>query len=203
MKRTVTFALVMLIGSYGVAQAEDAPNDRNSNVEKNTKTEDATNDFLGLKWGAGVGVIGGFGGSRAVEKASIVNGVVRVEEEGEMRPQLFLEMHAFLGGPKVKGWRDGTSMDMDKPPKMGFGPFIALQSGDKEAIDSLAVGIMWGFRQDPQKSASLNIGFGLSFDPSVQVLGGGLKDGDRTTETEIRFKKESQVGWALMASFTF
>jgi hypothetical protein len=236
MRRIMTLALMMLIGGYGVAQAQqvqvdaerraamDAADKAAIPAEEATETEEATNDFLGLEWGAGIGVIGGLGDDHAVEKASIVKGVVRVEEEGDLRPQVFLEMHVFLGGfgkeDKVKNWRkyqrdkaeyrmdkargaDGAWPTMAEPPLMGFGPFIALQSGDNEVIDALTLGFMWGFRKDPQNSASLNVGIGLSFDPSVQVLGGGLKDGQGTEETEMRFKKEGQLGWALMTSFTF
>jgi len=249
MRKIMTLVLMMLIGGYGGAKAQQQQVNRSEEatekeeaakrekaarrdeaakaaipVEEATETEEATNDFLGLEWGAGIGVIGGFGGDHAVEKASIVNEIVRVEEEGDLRPQVFLEMHVFLGGfgkeDKVKNWRsyqrdkakyrmdkarggDGVWPTMAEPPLMGFGPFIALQSGDNEAIDALTLGVMWGFRKDPKNSASLNVGIGLSFDPSVQVLGGGLKDGQRTDETEMRLKKEGQFGWALMASFTF
>ncbi len=88
---------------------------------------------------------------------------------------------------------------------MGFGPFIAVQSSDKIAIDALALGAMWGFRRDEKASNSLNIGFGLSFDPSVQVLGSGVEEGKPLPagETAVRFKKEGRFGWALMTSFTF
>jgi hypothetical protein len=247
MKGSVTIVLMLLIGGYGAAQAqaktvteeetkaavkqaEDAAA-KLAAPEETIKTEEATTDFLGLKWGLGIGVIGGFGGDRAVEKASIINGVVRVEEEGNLRPQSFLEMHVFLDR-KARDWRwyqqgkaaaqmaksrgvtrkpteEGKKLTtptwptMPDPPLWGFGPFIALQSSDKKVIDALSLGVMWGLRKDPQSSVSLNVGIGLSFDPSVQVLGGGLKDGQKTAETEVRFKKEGRFGWALMASFTF
>jgi hypothetical protein len=199
-----------------------------SEMAQATKMEDSTKDFLGLKWGSGIGVMGSFGGNRPVEKASIVTkdgkNFVRVEEEGGLHPQLFLEMHVFLGGNagkwrKYQRWKaaniiakttDGEKVaeklpeeGMPSPPMMGFGPFIALQGSDKNAIDAFTLGYMWGFRKDSTESTSVNIGIGLSFDPSVQVLRGDLKDGAETTETEVQFKKESQFGWALMASFTF
>lgn len=228
MKRIVMLALMMLIGGYGAAQAETTDMER-AQMEQATQTEDATKDFLGLEWGAGIGVMGGFGGDQAVEKAAIDSkGFVRIEEEGDFRPQMFLEMHTFLSIGKVKDWRSyqrwksaegvaaalnrknaanppSTSVagNVPEPPLMGFGPFIALQSSDNEAIDAFALGLMWGFRKDPKESTSLNIGIGLSFDPSVQVLRGDMKDGVKTDEKEIRFKKESRLGWALMTSFTF
>jgi hypothetical protein len=226
MKRIVILVLMMLIGGFGAAQAQNEPLTPEAKaakqvaaMEETTKTEAATTEFLGLKWGLGIGVIGSFGGDPAVEKASIINGVVRVEEEGALRPQSFLEMHVFLD-KEARDWRtyqqdkakarmqeargDTPTWPLPKdPPLTGVGPFIAVQSSDKKVIDTFSLGVMWGVRKDPQSRASLNIGIGLSFNPNVQVLGGGLKDGQRTDETQIRFKKEGQLGWAVMASFTF
>jgi hypothetical protein len=270
MKRIVTLALMMLLGGYEVAQAQTP-----MEMETATERQTAARDFLGLKWGLGIGVMGGFGGDKAIEKASIVGTekkTVYVEEEGDLRPQAFLEMHVFLGGSKVREWRkyqrekaayemdmtrlkanerqtreekaaktaqeqaqvkqsgekeagEGSEMKKEEKarggpapedwpswpsmpkelPEMGFGPFIAVQSGDNKVIDALAVGVMWGFRRIPSESVSMNIGFGVSFDPSVQVLAKDFKEGDEppNNETEVRFKKESQFGWSLMASFTF
>lgn len=231
MRTIVTLVLMMLIGGHGAAQAQN----QITPEEDAAKTEEATKDFLGLKWGAGIGVMGSFGGDVAVEKASVdANKIVRVDEEGDMRPQMFLEMHVFLN-PQARQWRwyqkgkEATRManvmgvtrtprqDKDKktftpgapkmpdPPLMGFGPFIALQSSDNKVVDAFTVGAMWGVRKGPKESASVNIGLGLSFDPSVQVLGGGLKENDPlpANETAVRFKKEGRFGWALMTSFTF
>lgn len=247
MRRIVALVLMMLVGSYGAAQAQTP-----MEMETATQMEEAAQDFLGLEWGVGIGVMGGFGGDSAVEKASIIdtaNGqVVFVEEEGEMRPQMFLEMHAFLGGRKVSKWREyqrkkaayememtrlnarerqaqdetdeskairesvkKAKQDLQWPamptelPEMGFGPFIALQGSNESAIEALALGVMWGLRKIPSESLSVNIGVGLSFDPSVQVLAKGFKEGGSPPngETAVRFKKEGRFGWALMASFTF
>ncbi len=228
MKRIALIALIMLIGGYEAAahaqadaQADAAARNTAGLQAEEATIEVATTDFLGLKWGTGIGVMGRFGGDRAVEKASIdAHKIVRVDEEGDLRPQLFLEMHMFLTGPKdggkVKGWREyqqkkarwmanaeGKRPTMPDPPHMGFGPFIAVQSSDDSAIDALALGVMWGFRTNVKESNSANIGIGLSFDPSVQVLGGGLKEDQETSEEAVRFKKEGRFGWALMTSFTF
>jgi hypothetical protein len=231
MRTIMTLVLVTLIGGSGAAQAQNPITPE----EDAAKTEEATKDFLGLKWGVGIGVMGTFGGDGAVEKASIdANNIVRVDEEGDMRPQIFLEMHVFLN-PRARQWRwyqrgkeaarmaqamgvtrtptmnaSGNAVTpstptMPDPPLMGFGPFIALQSSDNKVVDALTVGVMWGARKAPKESASVNIGIGLSFDPSVQVLGGGLKEEDPlpANETAVRFKKEGRFGWALMTSFTF
>nr|QEO74116.1 hypothetical protein [uncultured bacterium] len=226
MRTIAMLVLGMLIGGYGAAQAQN----QMTPEEDAAKTEEATKDFLGLKWGAGIGVIGSFGGEAAVEKASIdENKIVRIDEEGDMRPQVFLEMHVFLD-KKARDWRSyqrrkeqarmATAMKvkmkveegapiapdwppMPEPPLTGIGPFIALQSSDNKAIDALTLGVMWGIRRDPQKEASLNIGLGLSFDPTVQVLGDGMKEAQVTAEKAVRFKKEGRFGWALMTSFTF
>lgn len=184
----------------------------------------------------------GFGGATAVEKASVTGTekLVRVEEEGDFRPQVFLEMHAFVIGHKVSCWREyqqkmstwretstvspspakvssktGKTIcpewkldekpSMPNPPLMGFGPFVALQSSANQAIDAFALGLMMGRRKGPTDTSSVNIGIGLAFDPSVQVLGHGVKEGQPLPagETAVRFKKEGRFGWALMTSFTF
>jgi len=260
MRKIVTLTLLMLIGAFGTAQAQPPAPENNQNptmtpqqvaernaattqaaeTEKATKMEEATKEFLGLKWGLGVGVMGDIGGETAVEKASLVgtDKIVRVDEEGDMQPQMFMEMHAFLwgggdggngGDGKVRAWKkyqqkqDEYQMKKarwkpgDPPipqnnetpppacPRWGVGLFVALQGSEKEVINSLATGIMWGIRKDATDSRSVNVGIGVSFDPSVQVLGHGLKEGNPLPagETEVRFKKEGQLGWALMASFTF
>lgn len=226
MRRIVTLVLVMLVGGHGGARGQDQMQE----MQTATQREEATKDFLGLKWGLGIGVMGGFGGGDAVEKASLVgtNKIVRVDEEGDMRPQMFLEMHVFFadfGRGKMESWRSYKKrqveawrkakdsngeevppmMQEDEAPTRGFGPFIAIQGGDDEVINALALGVMWGFRRDAKADNSVNVGFGLSFDPSVQVLGHGIKEGQPLPdgETELRFKKEGQFGWAFMASFTF
>lgn len=277
-KKIMTLVLMMLIGGYGAVQAQSTGTlSREEMVmEDATETEEETNKFLGLEWGLGIGVIGSLGGEAAVEKASIVEipnndgttRIIHVEEEGDMRPRVFMEMHAFVLSRRAKKWREyqrgkaaarmadamgtrrgnpneqttapppqamtspstttttttptmttttvmregrqasgtGTAMPaMPDPPLMGVGPFFALQGSDDEVINSLAVGVMWGFRRDPQKSNSLNIGVGVSFDPSVQVLAKDFKEGGTPPnhETAVRFKKEGRFGWAVMASFTF
>ena len=221
MRTIVTLVLVMVVGGYGVAWGQSQ-----MEIEETTEMEEATNQFLGLEWGAGIGVMGSFGGETAVEKVSIIDTgsskIVHIEEEGDLRPQMFLEMHVFLDKQarewrRYQRWKVKDRMEqvrnaatpgtrtMPEPPLMGIGPFIALQSGEDDAIDALAFGAMWGFRRDPQKPASLNLGIGLSFDPSVQVLGKGMKEGSPLPngETAVRLKKEGQFGWAFMASFTF
>lgn len=251
MRTIVMLVLVMLIGGFGVVRGQ-TPMEMEEAVER----EMAAQEFLGLEWGLGVGVMGGFGGDPVVEKASIVvideggtneKRIVHVEEEGEHRPGVFMEMHTFVWGRTVREWRSyqrkkaAYEMEMtrlaamerqenteegraamrefvkkekgkwDWPamphelPEVGYGPFIALQGSGEDVIDALTLGIMWGFRKIPSESLSVNLGIGLSFDPSVQVLAKDFKEGSvpPNGETAVRFKKEGRFGWALMASFTF
>jgi hypothetical protein len=240
MKRIVTLVLMMLIGGYGAihAETEDESQTQNQNQRgTTTETESSTKEFLGLKWGLGIGVMGSFGGATAVEKASLVGTgkIVRVDEEGDFRPQTFLEMHAFMMGNKATCWRQyqkrmsawreaapesgeektgcpkwsGDTKNQEPPrpdpPLMGLGPFVALQGSENKVINALTVGFMMGRRKGPTDVSSVNIGVGLSFDPSVQVLGHGIKEGQPLPDGEsaVRFKKEGRFGWALMTSFTF
>lgn len=286
MKRIVMLVLMMLIGGYGAVRAEtpgplekssevlkpaenkdqqgekqqedkkSTENSNQGNRQTPTETETSTKEFLGFKWGLGIGVMGGFGGDTPVEKASLVGSdkIVQVDEEGDFRPQMFLEMHAFTFGKKAKWWRDyqrkmaawretgrtpqnptgdkaassngnppqrtaGDKADsssgnqntgnepppMPDPPLMGFGPFVALQGSENKVINALTVGFMIGRRKSPTDALSVDIGVGLSFDPSVQVLGHGIKEGQKLPagEDAVRFKKEGRFGWAVLTSFTF
>ena len=80
MRTIATLALVMLVGGYGVARGQDQAEMK---MQESTEMEEATKDFLGLKWGLGIGVMGGFGGGDAVEKASLVgtNKIVRTRDD--------------------------------------------------------------------------------------------------------------------------
>jgi hypothetical protein len=164
------------------------------------RQEQNQREFLGINWGMGIAVGFDLSGRDRVKSAKIVNNIVRVEEENNVTPRIFLETHNFLNRKVMRGDRG------DKPvgAHWGNGPFAALQSSSDEAIEAFSLGYMWGFRESPDTDASLNFGVGILFDPSVQILGDGIDEGEElTTGDELRYKKESRVSLVLMTSFSF
>jgi hypothetical protein len=158
----------------------------------------AQKEFLGTKWGMGIGVGVDFGGRTRVKSARVVGNLVRVEEENDITPRIFLETHNFLNR-KVRG---GEKKPTDA--LWGNGPFAALQSSTEEVIESFSIGYMWGFRTSPDSNAGLNFGIGVVLDPGVQMLGDGVEEGKPLADgDELRYKKESRVGLAIMTSFSF
>jgi hypothetical protein len=162
----------------------------------------ATKDFLGLKWGFGIGAAGDLSSRKRVDSAKAVNGVVRVDETSQVQPRIFLEIHLFGLSQLAKN----TSFEnMDPKPLFGQGLWVGVQSSSDQVIDAFALGWMWGWRKSSTSSNSLNLGLGLVLDPKVQVLGDGFKENQPlpTGETEIRYKKESHLGAVLVTSFSF
>lgn len=163
------------------------------------KAEETQRQFLGINWGMGVAVSMDLDGGKRVKSARVVNSLVRVEEEDDLKPRIFLETHNFLNRKVM-----GGSADKPTNTLFGHGPFAALQSSSDEVIEAFAIGYMWGFRQSPESQAALNFGIGINLDPSVQILGDGINEGKPLTEgDELRYKKESRVGLVIMTSFSF
>ncbi len=165
--------------------------------QSDTENTQAEQTFMGLKFGAGLGVTADLTSGSRVSSAKVVNGIVRVDDESNIQPRVFLEMHNFINGKNPP--------DPDHPKFFGTGPWIGIQSSQDKVIDSFAIGWMWGWRQDPKQTSSFNIGIGVVFDSKVQVLGDGIEKNKPLPagETEVRFKTESRTGVALVTSFSF
>ncbi len=157
------------------------------------RTPGATNDFAGLKFGVGISFTLANGDRDRVSDASIVNGIVRVNDEDNGRARIMLESHYFFtpgNPPEQETW--------------GVGPFIALQPGTKDIIESVGIGVMVGFRRGTGDE-SFNLGIGAVVDPNTRVLGDGivadlpLPPG----ETNVRYKEEMQTGILIISSFSF
>ncbi|MEC4890103.1 MAG: hypothetical protein RI101_08575 [Nitrospira sp.] len=139
-----------------------------------------------------------------VKNAQVVNGVVRVTEDGNALPRIMLETHYFFKpeadlfwGVKAKEW--------------GHGPFVALQPGSQNIVEAVAIGWMIGFRRadgdssDITKNSSFNLGVGFVVDPKVQVLGEGITKNQAlpSGETQIRYRDTAQYGILILSSFSF
>lgn len=152
----------------------------------------AKQNFIGFDWSLGVGVSFDIEGDDRVESASVVNGILRVEEENSAVPRLVAEVHYFFS-------------DRDRKALWGFGPFVGIQTSDEEVLESFALGAMVGWRRSIDSSSSFNLGIGLVLDTDVQVLGDGLTANEPLPDGEdsVRFKKENRLGALLLASFSF
>ncbi|PTQ63627.1 hypothetical protein C8J45_105203 [Sphingomonas sp. PP-CE-3G-477] len=152
--------------------------------------------FAGLKFGVGISFTLDSGDNDRVTEASLVNGVVRVDDEDNGRARIMLESHYFF----TPDWQ-WTGLQKGV---WGVGPFVSLQPGTDNIIEAIGMGLMFGFRRSSGKE-SFNLGFGMIADPNTRVLGDGVF-ADRPLpngETEVRFKEEMQRGFLILSSFSF
>jgi len=155
--------------------------------------------FKGLGFGVALSYTHDLGKRNRVVDASIVNGVVRVNEENNDIVRFMLETHYFFPFTSDHWYGDKG--------KGGWGPFVAFEpaSDGGGPIRSIGAGIMFGWRRDKARSDSFNFGIGAIMDSSVKVLGDGVRENEPlpSGETEIRYKKTSQGGLLLLLSFAF
>ena len=164
------------------------------NAEAKAKAKE---DFGGINFGVALSLTIDTGNHGRVENAEVVNGLVRVTEEHNDIPRIMLETHYFFFPNKCFfGHKNGM---------WGIGPFVGIQNGSTEIIESIGAGLMIGFRRSEKVSDSFNIGIGFVVDPSVKILGDGIEENQPlpTGETQIRYKKTSQWGALIMISYAF
>lgn len=72
-------------------------------------------------------------------------------------------------------------------------------------IEAIGVGLMIGFKRGKDSAQSFNIGIGAIVDPSVKVLGDGIRQDEPLPqgETQIRFKHTDQWGFLIITSYSF
>lgn len=162
----------------------------------------ADKEFAGLNFGVGISLTHDLGDHDRINSASIVNGVVRVDDEQNDVARIMLESHYFFT-PNRK-----FPIFQNVPASQwGWGPFIAIQPGKEEMIEAVGVGVMWGIKKSAVQTdtSSWNIGIGAVVDPNGKVLGDGITANKALPigETEIRFKEKSQWGLLVITSFSF
>lgn len=164
-----------------------------------TFAEEADTELKGFKFGLGLTLTRDFPGRNRVAEAEVVNGTVRITKERDDIPRLMLETHYFFV-------HEATSFfNLVKPRMWGWGPFVGIQSGSEEIIESFAFGFMIGLKRSENSSKSFNIGLGVIVDPSVKVLGDGIKKDEPLPpgETQVRFKETGQWGFLFITSYSF
>lgn len=159
-------------------------------------------DFLGLGLGVGIALTADAGrGKDRVESATVINGIVRVEEERSSEARIVLESHYFFKSEKAFPLGNVPASDW------GHGPFMVVQPGEREIVNAIGFGWMLGFRRgDPLvPRESWNVGLGVLIDPNAKVLGDGLeKDKPLPAgETNVRYKTEAESSIVLIFSFSY
>lgn len=166
----------------------------------NTNAQQQGLDIL-QHFGVGLVFISDVGGPDRVEGASVVDGIVRVEGDRNVRAGVILEYHTWMfcerldkndpdysdtdsdnvfeSGATYRAVLDGDELKQVPPcnrNKRSSGMFIAVQPGSDELVDAIGVGWMWRL---PDKlrllgERTLNIGVGFLSDPNVPVLASGF-----------------------------
>lgn len=178
---------------------------------------DGRRTFGGLDFGVGISFTADLGTVDRISEASLVNGIVRVDDVNNGRARIMLESHYFFtpnGRPPLlpflnnvpdpsSGNNDSTTVKGVK--QWGWGPFVALQPGTDDVIEAIGMGLMIGFRRDETSTQSFNFGIGLVVDPNTRVLGDGIVANRALPigETEVRYKEELQKGILFLSSFSF
>ena len=155
----------------------------------------------------GVALITNFdtGNRKPIKSASIINGIVRVEEENEIKYGLGLEVHRFVWGTS---W--GATTRRPWSGAVALGPYVSVLPGTNDVIDTIGAGIVLGFlggrsSQSEGNNFSMNIAVGGYVDPETRVLADGFEDGKAPPpgETTARYSTVAQYGFQGVLSFSY
>ena len=156
-------------------------------------------EFIGLKWGVGIGYSHGF--DDIVDEAEIVDGVVRVKKDLTDQPRVILEFHNYR-------WchRNGRNSSADNPIETGCGPFAAVATRDDKVVSGVAAGWMYGWKTGTGDDAQgFSVALGVILDSSGKQLGAGFKDGQPPPDgaTSVLLKEKSVASAVLFFTRTF
>lgn len=168
--------------------------------------------FGGLDLGVGLSFTMDVGKTDRISRASVVNGIVRADDQDNGRARIMLESHyfftpcaeAFFGLYNPCRNERGYRVADPETARWGIGPFIAVQPGSDNIIDAIGIGLMLGARRE-KSSQSFNLGFGIVLDPNTRVLGEGLQLNAPLPEgeKEVRYRETLQTGFLVLSSFSF
>jgi hypothetical protein len=179
-------------------------------------------DWAGLGWGLGIATNFDVGGRR-VNTASVINNVVRVEDNSSnVSVSFVLEAHYFLRDDLFGlAGKDACTVRGRSPfncTELAQGPFVAIEVGGGSSaspaangpITGYAMGWMVGMRHPSlipeiaSPTASWNVGVGLRVSPNGKVLGDGLVANQALPAGDsIRYKTEPRLGVMLLSTFSF
>jgi hypothetical protein len=154
-------------------------------------------DFLGAKWGVGVGYSHAF--RDVVDEAAIVDGLVRVKKDLTGQPRVVLEFHNYV-------WcRDGNRKG-DVPIQTGCGLFAAVATRDDKVVSAVGAGFMYGWKVGTGSDAKgFSVGAGVIVDGSGKKLGKGYVDGEAPPAgaTTVFLVDKAVVSWMVFFTRTF
>lgn len=183
--------------------------------------------FGGIEFGIGLAFSHDLGGNQRVRSADIVDGIVRVGRTDNVRARLVLESHYLFtpsghDGRSLFGLLENGPDDVDCLSRnrfdrnaraachrgdrlWGIGPFAALQPGTDNVIDAIGGGLMLALRRDAVKSDTFNIGLGMLYDVDTPTLADGFVENRAApgTETTVRLRRGSQIGFLVLTSYSF
>lgn len=166
--------------------------------------------FAGFNFGVALGVTIKAGKRDLVQSASLdANRIVRIDRDNNTTANLILETHYFFTPPtSLPSWLGGI-----EAKDWGHGPFIAIQPGTENIIQSVGAGWMIGFKRSTivardiarDRGDSFNLGIGVMVNPNAQVLGDGLQKNQQLPagETTVRLRKTTEMGYLAIFSYTF
>ena len=174
--------------------------------------KDRATALLGGNWGVGLGINFARKKRRRAKKASLVNGVVRIDDNEDTKFGPILETHFLFPIHIADIFKKSLTVKkiIKDNNEIGFGPFAAIRFGD-DVINAVGGGIMFGLKRiiTPESlnvsevAAFLNVGVGYLWEKDVQVLGNGVREGRPLPpgETNIRFQKKTVRSVLIMLSF--
>jgi hypothetical protein len=175
----------------------------------------------GFGFGIALAAVIDVGGRDRIESASLdPTGRVRVEADSNVRANFMFESHYFFtpNWSFPLGWLPKDTWAQDKlgwveKNNWGWGPFVVIQPGSNNIIESVGLGWMVGFKRTTVFKGtealpvgdSFNIGVGALIDIKQKVLGDGIRANELLPagETALRFKETSQVGAVVIFSYSF
>jgi hypothetical protein len=153
--------------------------------EQRAKIAESESEFLGLKWGIGLGLSRAW--ASTVDEAEVSGGIVRATSERSELPRVVLEYHKYLWCNK--GGRVGTR---------GCGPFVAAAATDKKFLSGVGLGLMYGVKARAEESEGFSVGLGAILDGSVKSLGEGVVVNAAPPSGESAVRYETRGRWATL-----
>ena len=135
---------------------------------------------LGLSWTHNLG-------PRRVDSVSVVNRIVRIDDERNDLVRAMPEVHLWIDRWDEQRW--------------SWGPFLAVAPGSR-IIDAVGGGLMVGYRPRRSDQYSFNFGIGGILDLDTRILGDGIIANEPLPprETSARTKQTTGAGLLLLFS---